>query len=117
MRDWAYASTAAMLRRFGFNNFRELEECIAGYNDDELSRRVWGGRQGQITRFETMLLAGMGERFLDEHQFGKEKWWRDWKLGSLEKMKALGIPTGMYNPRSADSRRSAAKSLTPEDTA
>ena len=63
MRDWVYESTAEMLRQFGFNNFRELEECIAGYNDDELSRRVWGGRQGQLTRFETMLLAGMGRPF------------------------------------------------------
>jgi len=116
MRDWTYESTAAMLRRFGFNNFRELEECIAGYNDDEISKRVWGGRQGQLTRFETMLLAGMGERFINEHQLGQAQWWRDWQFKTLAKMKALGIPTGVYNLVAADTRF-ATESLNPEDTA
>jgi putative GTP pyrophosphokinase len=82
-----------------------------------LSRRVWGGRQGQLTRFETMLLAGMGEHFIDKHQLGKDKWWRDWQLRTLEKMKALGISTGAYNSVSEDSRSPAAESLNPEDTA
>ena len=58
--DWQYNWSARLLRRLGFRNLKQVDECIAGYDDDMLSRLVWNSRLGQVARFEVMLLAGMG---------------------------------------------------------
>ena len=63
--DFSYELMAQTLRRLGFISFEQVEECIAGYDDDQLSRIEWGGRQGPIWRFQSMLLAGMGETFVE----------------------------------------------------
>ena len=63
--EFSYEYTARMLRRLGFASIEQVDACIGGYDDDQLSRIVWGNRQGQISRFEDMLLAGMGHTFIE----------------------------------------------------
>jgi ppGpp synthetase/RelA/SpoT-type nucleotidyltranferase len=92
MREWSYQATASALRKFGFTNFQQLEDCLAGYNDDEVSRRLYGSRQGQLTRFEDMLLAAMGEAFIERHRMSTLPWWTEWKQGTLERIRRAGIP-------------------------
>lgn len=98
MTSSVYESTALLLKRLGFTNFRQIDECVAGYNDDQISRKVWGTRQGQVTRFESMLLAAMGEPYIQKHQLSNFRWFLDWQRQNLEKMRAAGIPIGSFDP-------------------
>ncbi len=80
MTDISYDWAARMLRSLGFSNFRQIDECIADYDDDYLSRLAWGERQGQVLRFETQLLAGMGAYFIDNHSLAVDSgWMRTWR--------------------------------------
>jgi ppGpp synthetase/RelA/SpoT-type nucleotidyltranferase len=100
--DFSYELTANLLRKMGFTNFQQIEDCIASFNPERTSRLVWGTRQGQISRFETVLRAGMGENYNRLHP-----WWRsnfqqgkpDW---ILEQLREKGVVTGNYVP--ADSQ-------------
>lgn len=98
MATWSYETTARRLLRLGFYNFEQIDESIRPYNDDVLSRVVYGSRQGQLTRFEDMLLAALGETYIERSQYAGYEWWRTWKTGLLEKMKQGGIPIGHYDP-------------------
>jgi len=94
MTDTSYDWEAKRLIKYGFRNFQELEECLSPYDDNEVSRKVSGGRQGQLTRFEYMLLAALGEKFITNHEWKSAEWWSKWKYELLGKIKAAGIPTG-----------------------
>lgn len=101
IRDWAYEWTASYLRNMGFVNLQQLHDCVDGYNDDQVSRVVWGSRQGQLTRFELLLLAGMGaDKFRAMHPYARmeDAWFRE---GVEERARALadaGISIGNYSP-------------------
>jgi hypothetical protein len=71
--DWSYDWTARLLKRLGFRDLKQVENAIKSYNDDRLSYMATGGRQGQTPRFELMLLAALGERFIERHVF-REDW-------------------------------------------
>jgi len=63
---------------------RQLEDCTRGYDDDALSQLIYGFRQGQILRFELVLLAGMGNLFIDRHPWGNETWFHERNRRMLE---------------------------------
>ena len=95
--DWSYEWTARLLKRLGFQDLKQVETAIAPYNDDQLSNIMWGNRQGQTTRFETMLLAALGERFLEGYQW-RSNFMDRLRLGALEKFAQKGIPVRTYHP-------------------
>ncbi|TAM44084.1 MAG: hypothetical protein EPN53_17070 [Acidobacteria bacterium] len=94
----AYEFTARMLRHLGFTNFQQIDECLKPYNDDAVSRTLHGSRQGQLTRFEEILMAAMGRNFVDRHMWANTPWWRSWREGRLENMRTKGIKIGSYLP-------------------
>lgn len=98
MKDASYEWTVKLLRNFGFSNFEQIDECIRGFDDDELSRLVWGTRGGQITRFEYLLLAGMGENYFKFHLWKMWDWFINNGKKSLAKFKKAGIAVGSYLP-------------------
>jgi hypothetical protein len=98
MTVMGYEWDARLLRRLGFTNFQQIDECIAPYDHDALSRRVHGNRQGQLTRFEDMLLASMGDGFLDRHPWSNQSWWRPWRERLLERMRAADVKIGNFVP-------------------
>lgn len=100
MRDFSYEWTARLLRTLGFTDFRQVEECVAGYDDDVLSRAAWSARQGQITRFELMLLAGMGENFLRYHVWHAQDWFIQKVNRELSNINKADIPVRDYLPPS-----------------
>ncbi|MBK5275091.1 MAG: hypothetical protein JJE30_08575 [Desulfuromonadales bacterium] len=100
MSDYSYEFTARMLRKFGFLNFKQIDECIAGYDGYELGRILWGTSQGQMTRFELMLLAGMGDDYIKHHPYANAEWFAPFKMGQLEKFSTAGIAIGNYVPSS-----------------
>lgn len=99
MTTFSYEWTARILRTLGFTNFQQIDECIAPYDDDSLSRQVSGTRQGQLTRFELMLLASMGEEFMKRHQFQQYEWWISGRTRELQKLRELGVPIRNYIPQ------------------
>ena len=72
--DFSFDCTARTLMRIGFTSLQQINLCIGDYNDDQLSRIIDGNRQGQLTRFECMILAGMGANFLERHPWANEPW-------------------------------------------
>jgi putative GTP pyrophosphokinase len=98
MSLFSYEFLARLLRRLGFINFRQIDECVADYDDDNISRMVWGSRLGQVSRFEDMLLAGMGENFLKLHFWSNEEWWIESTHKRLKKMKDSGVKIKNFIP-------------------
>jgi ppGpp synthetase/RelA/SpoT-type nucleotidyltranferase len=98
MANWSYEYTAGILRRLGFTDFKQIDECIAGYDDDILSRTLSGTRQGQITRFEVLLLAGMGENYIKSHPWHNSDWFVKSRTLDLKKFEEKGIKTACYLP-------------------
>src|SRR2546422_11291637 len=84
MSDFSYEWTTKLLHSLGFSNLGQVEECIANFDDDVVSRVVHGTRQGQLTRFELLLEAGMGEGFLNNHIWREEKWFQDMARNKLK---------------------------------
>ncbi len=95
--DFSYEYTARSLRRLGFTSIDQVDACIKDYDDDLLSRTRWGSRQGSITRFEDMLLAGMGSVYIE--RLTNDAHWRDFLRESLAAYKEHGIPVRNYDPR------------------
>lgn len=98
MADYSYQFTASILRKLGFTDFKQIDECISGYNDDRLSRILTGVRQGQITRFEYLLLAGMGENYLNYHPWNSSDWFKKSRERELEMFKQMGVQIRSYLP-------------------
>jgi hypothetical protein len=92
------------LVRVGFQNLGEINECISGRDDDQLSRIAYGTRSGQLTRFELLLAASMGEQnFLQNHPSRENIYYVQWMRDALEKLKAKGISLGTYLPKEIES--------------
>ena len=104
MSDYSYDWTARILLKSGFANLAEVDECINAADDDAISRAVYGTRQGQLTRFELVLLARMGENFILAHPWGDraggspEDWFVRAELSRLERLRAAGIVIGDFRP-------------------
>ncbi len=96
--EYSYEWTVRLLKKLGFKTLAQVNRCIAAYDDDRLSRVVSGSRQGQTTRFEYMLLAGMGDRFIQRHIFAGEPWYGTADRGHLKKIQDAQIAVGSYDP-------------------
>ena len=91
--DWA----VRLLLRLGFTSLDQVEQCIKPYDDDKLSRMIDGARQGQLTRFEYMLLAGMGEKYINRHPWSNEPWFNSRQNSILLDITENGIKTGWFD--------------------
>jgi ppGpp synthetase/RelA/SpoT-type nucleotidyltranferase len=98
MTDFSYQWTAKLLHHLAFADFKEIEECISGYDHDQLSRILWGTRQGQLSRFEYLLLAGMGENFIKFHSWKDQDWFIKGRQKDLGELREAGIAIGAYLP-------------------
>ena len=103
--DFSYDYTARMLRRLGFTMFDQVEVCIKDYDGDRLSRVLMRQRQGSITRFENMLLAGMGSVYVE--RLSDDEDWRDGLRRMLTRFEEDGIPVGNYDPQTELRERSS----------
>jgi putative GTP pyrophosphokinase len=101
MSDFSYQWDTRLLTKLGFQNLAEVEECLTGRSDDQISRAMYGGRQGQLTRFELVLLASMGENFIRAHIWADEDsidWFVPHEIARLEVLRKAGIEIGDYRP-------------------
>jgi putative GTP pyrophosphokinase len=74
MSRFSYEWTVKLLKKLGFRTLEQVAACIGEYDDDKVSRVISGGRQGQLSRFECLLLAGMGDRYIERHFWANEDW-------------------------------------------
>jgi putative GTP pyrophosphokinase len=91
--DWA----TRMLKRLGFRDLKQVETAIEPYDDDQLNTIASGARQGQVTRFELMLLAAPGEPFIERHPLSKYPWFNVNQRMFLTKFRAKRIPTATFS--------------------
>lgn len=93
MADYSYQFTASLLRRLGFKDLEEVDRAISGMDDDRISRAIHGSRQGQLTRFEDMLLAAMGEKFITQHPWYAQEndWFVNFATSRLQKLREAGL--------------------------
>ena len=98
---WSYEWTARLLKKLGFVTLGQVRECVDGYDDDNLSRLLTGTRQGQTTRLEYMLLAGMGTRFAERHPWATKSWHRVVCAKQLRQMADAGVTCKEFDPLSA----------------
>ncbi len=102
MSDFSYEFQTRILKKLGFSNFKEINECIKGFNADKLNKILWPSKQGQLSRFEYLLLAGMGEYYIKYHPWSKEQWNIDRCQKDLEKFAKAGIKIKRYPPPSKE---------------
>lgn len=95
MSEFSYQSVANTVRILGFDTIEELEKTITPYDDDEISRILWGSRQGQLTRFEDVLLAALGQRFRQRHPWSGDSWFQDKCRRLLTILEENSIPVGI----------------------
>jgi len=102
MSEFSYDWTVRLVKRLGFRTLAQIDDAIAGYDDDRISRIVSGTRQGQLTRFEYLLLASMGEKFIERHTFANEPWFGLGPRERLRKLRDAGITIKNYDPLSSE---------------
>ncbi len=102
MADWSYSYTARLLMGFGFSDLAQVDAAVSLYDDDQVSRVINGSRQGQLSRFEDLLLAALGEEFVTRHPFhhAGSEWFTEWKGRALNRLREAQIPVGTYRPPS-----------------
>jgi putative GTP pyrophosphokinase len=98
MTAWSYKCTADLLFYLGFKTLFQVEECIAGYNYDRVSRAIWDSRQGQLSRFEDTLLAAMGDNFIRRHPWYQDAYGVQNLKKNLERLRNAGILIRAYDP-------------------
>lgn len=104
MSDFSYQWMAKLLKKLGFKNLEQVDNCISPFDGDELSRIIIYTRQGQTTRFEYMLLAGMGQTYIEHHLYSNEEWFKHYEGDNLAKIKSAGISTGTYGSSFSESK-------------
>lgn len=98
MTEFSYDWTARLLLTLGFVSLEQVAECIKPYDGDVLCRLIDGARQGQLTRFEYLLLAGMGGIYIERHPWGAETWFVSHIKDCLKLLKKAGVKVGGYDP-------------------
>ena len=96
----SYDFLARQLRKYGFQTLRQVEDCTKGYNDDFLSRLAYGFRQGQVIRSELMVLAGMGQAYIDRHPWSDLPWFRTRYESLLKHLRENKIDVRNFDPMS-----------------
>ncbi|VVN29535.1 hypothetical protein PS664_04748 [Pseudomonas fluorescens] len=96
--DVSYEICAEYLNHLGFTNLQQLDNCLKPYNDDSVCRALWGSRQGQITRFESVLLASMGHIYIERHPWSKDDYWKKAFPEWLQLIIEAKIIIGSYDP-------------------
>ena len=89
-----------LVKTLGFTDLKQIATAIAGYDDNAISTILHGNRQGQLTRFELMLFAALGERFIERHPWRTTSQWFEPRYREyLEKLSEKGIRTSTYDPK------------------
>jgi putative GTP pyrophosphokinase len=97
MSERSYDWTAGLLKTLGFHDLKEVEAAISPFGDGhKLCRALHDTKQGQLYRFEQMILAALGEQWVARHPWAKEAEWVDRFRVRLKRFNEAGTKTGAY---------------------
>jgi len=101
MKEFSFEFMARTLIRMGFTNLRQIDECVKHYDDDNISRILWNTRRGQLSRFEYVIIAGLGDEIVKIHPWCITKddhssFWINTFTRDLEILKTAGIEIGKF---------------------
>jgi len=94
-----YEAWVGVLRRLGFTSVQQVDDCIDDLDDMAVSRRIWGSKRGQLQRFEGLLLAGMGDYYIEHHPSRELDHFVELRRRWLDRLKEHGGPVRSYRPR------------------
>ncbi len=97
MTPLRYDEAVRLVKQLGFNDLRQIDKCIEKYDADTITRLIWNARLGQQARFEALLLAGMGEYFIEKYP-NKSQAFIDRSKSQLAVLKRAGILIGKFKP-------------------
>jgi putative GTP pyrophosphokinase len=98
MTEWRYEWMTRLLKRLGFERFDQVDEAIRKYDDRAVSFIAEGSQVGQLNRFENVLLAALGEKFVERHLWSKELWFGERRRATLKKYTEAAIAVDTYDP-------------------
>jgi len=93
--EWAYDWDEKLAKTLGFTDLKQIESALEQYDDNVIA---YENRQGQLTRFELMLLAALGERYIDRHPWRTSEWFAPRQRAYLQKFIEQGISTSTCDP-------------------
>jgi hypothetical protein len=97
--DSNYDAWVRVLRELGFTSISQVDQCISGLDDMAISRNIWGSKRGQLQRFEGLLLAGMGDYYIQHHPSRELDHFVELRRRWLERLREHGGPVRSYRPR------------------
>lgn len=103
MSEFSYEFAARTVRALGFEIIEDLDQAITPYDDDRISRMLWGVRQGQLTRFEDVLLAALGPQFVQKHPLSECDWFQKRCHRHLERLQQDSITPEVPDDKSDSS--------------
>jgi len=96
--DTNYETWVRVLHDLGFRTLGQVDECIRGLDGDAISRNIWGTKRPQLQRFEGMLLAGMGDYYIEQHPSHLLDHFAELRRRWLDRLKEHGGPVRGYRP-------------------
>jgi ppGpp synthetase/RelA/SpoT-type nucleotidyltranferase len=96
--DSNYEAWVRVLRELGFASLSQVDQCVLGLDDMAISRMIWGSKRGQLQRFEGLLLAGMGDYYIQHHPSRELDHFVELRRRWLERLKEHGGPVRSYRP-------------------
>jgi hypothetical protein len=96
--DPQYEAWVRVLRELGFTSLSQVDQCIEGLDDMAISRNIWGSKRGQLQRFEGLLLAGMGDFYIQHHPSRELDHFVELRRRWLARLKEHGGPVRGYRP-------------------
>jgi ppGpp synthetase/RelA/SpoT-type nucleotidyltranferase len=99
--DSNYEAWVGVLRELGFTSLKQVDDCVGGLDDVAIGRAIWGGskRRGQLWRFEGLLLAGMGEYYVEHHPSRELAHFVEVRRRYLDRLREHALPVRSYRPR------------------
>jgi ppGpp synthetase/RelA/SpoT-type nucleotidyltranferase len=94
IREIRYDYAVRMLLALGFTNLSEVDECISSYDANAVGWAICGTQLGQLSRFNWVLLAGMGEYYILAHPYFPGGFLKS----NLGRIRQHGIEPGNYRP-------------------
>ncbi len=96
--DTNYETWVRVLHDLGFTTLQQVDDCISGLDGDAISRNIWGTKRPQLQRFEGLLLAGMGDYYIEHHPSHELDHFAELRRRWLDRLREHGGPVRGYRP-------------------
>ena len=85
---------ARLARTLGVGTIGDAEAVIRNFDWKAAAAAQWHARPSPPGVFDAMLLQFMGEKYLEQHPWRKERWFNESVKSALAKLRAFGVEPG-----------------------